>query len=106
MTIRVVVADDQHTIVGVSAKKVNSRVERVASVQPPDPGLMAIRAAAKAHAGAQGKGRAHVASSSDHLMYQANHVSTVGRFVKGVPSEGPIPAPFVPLNRQKHAEDT
>jgi len=43
----VVVADDEHAVVGIGAERVDSRVERVASVQPPDPGLMAIRAAAK-----------------------------------------------------------
>jgi hypothetical protein len=43
-----VVADDEHAVVGIGAERVDSRVERVASVQPPDPGLMAIRAAANA----------------------------------------------------------
>jgi hypothetical protein len=34
----------------------------MASVQPRDPGLMAIRAAAKAHVGAGERGRTHLAS--------------------------------------------
>src|SRR6266571_4703974 len=55
----VVVADDEHAMVGIGAERVNSGVERVAAVQPPDPGLMAIRAAAKAHARARDRGRTH-----------------------------------------------
>jgi hypothetical protein len=39
------VADDEHAMVSVGAVRVDSRVERAASVQPPDPSLMAIRAA-------------------------------------------------------------
>ena len=49
-------------LVRVAALRVDSRVERMASVQPPDPGLMAIRTAAKAHARAQERGRTHLAS--------------------------------------------
>jgi hypothetical protein len=45
----VVVVDHEHAVVRVTSQRVDSRVERMASVQPPDPGLMAIRAAAKAH---------------------------------------------------------
>jgi hypothetical protein len=55
----VVVADHEHAMVGVSAERVDPRVERVAPVQPPDPGLMAIRATAKTHAWAQVRGRIH-----------------------------------------------
>src|SRR6266851_4870757 len=55
----VVVVDDEHAVVGIGAQRVDSRVERVASVQPPDPGLMAIRVAANAHARAGDRGRTH-----------------------------------------------
>jgi hypothetical protein len=58
---RVVVADDEHAMVGIGAQRVDARVERVASVQPPDPGLMAIRAAADAHARACDRGCPHAA---------------------------------------------
>jgi hypothetical protein len=44
-----VVADDEHAMVRVRTERVDSGVEGVPSVQPPDPGLMTIRAAAKAH---------------------------------------------------------
>jgi hypothetical protein len=46
-------------MVGIGAQRVDSRVERVASVQPPDPGLMAIRATANAHAWASDQGPSH-----------------------------------------------
>jgi hypothetical protein len=55
----VVVADDEHAMVGIATQRVDSRIERVASVQPPDPGLMAIRAAANAHARADDRGCTH-----------------------------------------------
>jgi hypothetical protein len=55
----VVVADDEHAVVRVSTERIDSRIEGVASVQPPDPGLMTIRAAAKAHTRARDQGRTH-----------------------------------------------
>ena len=58
----VVVVDHEHAVVRVAAQRVDSRVERMASVQPTDPGLMAVRAAAKAHARARERGRTHLAS--------------------------------------------
>ena len=44
-------------MVRIGAQRVDSGVERVASVQPPDPGLMAIRAATKVHARARERGQ-------------------------------------------------
>src|SRR5260370_27250273 len=55
----VVVADDEHAVVRVSTERIDSRVEGVASVQPPDPSLMTIRAAAKTYARARDQGRTH-----------------------------------------------
>src|SRR5579859_5031236 len=57
---RVVVVDDEHAMVRIGAQRVDSGVERVASVQPPDPGLMAVRAAANTHARPQERSRAHI----------------------------------------------
>jgi hypothetical protein len=55
---RVVVVDDEHAVAGIGTERVDSRVEGVASVQPPNPGLMAIRATAQADV--RDQGRTHV----------------------------------------------
>src|SRR5580693_7299987 len=73
----VVVADDEHAMVGIGPQRVDSRVERVASVQPPDPGLMAFRAAANAHARVSDQGCTHAVLRLT-LCVKSNHVITMG----------------------------
>src|SRR5690349_461085 len=56
---RVVVVDDEQAMVRISTQWVDSGIERMPSVQPPDPGLAAVRVAAKAHARVQERSRTH-----------------------------------------------
>jgi hypothetical protein len=78
----IVIADDQHAMVRVGTQRVDSRVEGVASVQPPDPRLMAIRAAANAHVRAQERRRAHGDSSFNDLSVQVQSCGKVTGEVK------------------------
>jgi hypothetical protein len=60
-------------VVRIGTQRVDARVERVASVQPPDLGLMAIRAAADAHARPSDRGRTH-AGLLLQLLDSSSHV--------------------------------
>src|ERR1700721_4445319 len=72
----VVVVDHEHAVVRVAAQGGDSRIERMASVQPADPGLMAIRAAAKARTRARRRRRTHLASWL--LNHLNSHVKSWG----------------------------
>jgi len=64
------VVDHEHAAVRVASQQADSPVDRMASGQPPDPGLMAIRSAVKAHARCRKEFVLMVSSSTRHLTRQ------------------------------------
>src|ERR1700742_149442 len=68
----VVVADDEHAMVGIGPERVDSGVERVASVQPSDPGLMTIAVTADTYVRPSDRGRTHAGLLRNYLMNQVN----------------------------------
>src|ERR1700726_2383492 len=102
----VVVADDEPAMVGVGAQRVDSRVERVASVQPVDPGLMAIRAATDAHARASDRGRTHASLPLYYLILQVKACNHNRLICQGRGGSRADPGLALPPTVKEHAEKT